>query len=231
LTGITIKYCQTWDDSRKRVNRFLKEKGYLGDEQPTIILNFVEDDIIVDDNILVLNRFVELIRDKILMNKLLDKFEIPHPLTYYYPFANLPKTPDDCVVKTQYGQEGKRIKFQTFLTIDRDELQDYNYVQAYIPFEKEYRVLVDFLGTFSIKEKVGEAKLKNSKSCKFRKRENQEIATFATQVCRKFGIDFAGLDIGEWNGKYYIIELNSAPCLSTKNAEIFANHLIGILYR
>lgn len=224
--GIEIKHSYTWMHSRNRLLYYLGK--YATTTNPKIILNFNKD-FTDETDAIVLNKKIEIMSDKIKMNKRLDKLEIPHPKTWYFP-KKVPKTPEECVVKKRSGGCGYGIQFTTFLEVRRDRLKN-RYVQSFVPFEREYRVIVDFLGVVGMKEKIGDAKCKNSKTCKFKFIENERLGTFAVEVARKFGVDFTGMDIGEWNNEYYVIELNSCPSLCSEFAEIFANHLIGLLWR
>ena len=229
-TGITIKPCSAWGLSRKRVIKILKEKGYLNNENPYIYLNFAYDMEKIPNKI-ILNWNVELQRDKIRMNKELDRLNIPHPKTYYYPFNDLPNTPDKCVIKFRYGEKGRSLEFTRFIDVDKTTLSENNYIQALVPFDQEFRATVDHLGCIGLREKIGDAVCKNSKTCELIPVHNFRLEVFATQVCRKMNVDFSGVDIGIFMGEPYVIEMNSAPGLPENEAEAFANHLIGLLWR
>ena len=45
-------------------------------------------------------------------------------------------------------------------------------------------------------------------------------------MAKKFGVEFTGIDIGEWNGKYIVIELNSSPTIGEYWARLLAEDLI-----
>jgi glutathione synthase/RimK-type ligase-like ATP-grasp enzyme len=230
---IYIRKSSSWEESRERLIKYLGE--YHSPDYPFIILNFSHN-YRGGFNKIVLNRDVERQKDKIKMNKLLDELQIPHPKTYYYPFYNLPKTPEECIIKNRFSERGNGIRFGKFLKVRKEEYllsNENKYIQAFVPFEKEYRVIVDFLGVIGIKEKrlrsyYSHRKYKNSSTCQFKKIKNEEVEKFALYVASKFQIDFSGIDVGEWMGRYYVIEFNSAPSLCSEFAEIFANHLIGL---
>ena len=133
------------------------------------------------------------------------------------------------MVKSRYGMQGNGIRVRNFNEIDKEYLYESKVVQHFIPFEHEYRVLVDMFGVLSIKEKIGSAVIKHSTNSNFEEITNLELEEFCIDVCDKLGIDFTGIDIGEIFGKYYIIELNSAPSLSTENAKKLALHIKELL--
>ena len=105
LAKVYIRRSPTWEDSRARV---LKALGDLYcEEDPNIILNFSRDNEGDLPNCTVLNENIEIMKNKILMNKLLDDFSIPHPKTFYHPFKRLPRSKKkECVTKYEYGECG-----------------------------------------------------------------------------------------------------------------------------
>jgi len=169
-------------------------------------------------------------RDKILMNRTLDKLKIPHPKTYYYPFKKMPYTSEECVIKYRYGQRGNTLRFVKFEDIDIEYLTPDEYVQTFIPFEKEYRVGVDFLRMLGIREKVDVGKIRNSRTCTYITRHIDKLEEFAWDTFKKFKIDFTGIDIGLWEGKYIVIEFNSAPTIGQAWTRKLGNDLIKLLY-
>jgi glutathione synthase/RimK-type ligase-like ATP-grasp enzyme len=217
--------------------------NYSKPERAKIILNFGCD--YNRDDILVLNKKISHIRDKIMMNKLLDKYNIPHPKTYYFPFDNLPNTEDKCVIKDRFGSMGNHLIFTTFNKIHKDIPDNYlsgmvsgttysvnseTYVQDYIPFEKEFRVGVDFKRVLGIREKIGSNKIRNSKTCEYKTVHSYTLSDFAWDVTKKFELDFVGIDIGMWLGTYMIIELNSAPTIGPTWANKLKNDLLRLYH-
>ena len=180
---------------------------------------------------IVFTTYKEKLCDKIIMNRTLDKLKIRHPKTYYYPFDKLPNSNDKCVIKKRYSSRGKGITFSRFNKIDVAELNYDIYIQHFIPFEKEYRVGIDFKRVLGIREKMGIARIRNSKSCLYKTRHIDKLSKFAWKVFKKFEIDFTGMDIGLWNEKYIVIELNSSPTIGEYWARLLAEDLIELLYR
>lgn len=229
---IYIVKSNIWFKSRK----FLKEAlgSYYTETNPSIILNFGGDYYGNDDKI-VLNRNTSKMYDKVKMNKFLDKKRIRHPKTYYYPFHNIPDTRERCVLKEKFGSMSKGVSIKRFSDINPRLLSSNYFIQHYIPFEKEYRVVVDFLGVIGSKEKIprgfGSCRIKNNATCSFRLRNIPKLDRFAVKITKKFKADFCGLDIGFINNHYYVIEINSACGIYSRYASVLANHMIGLLYR
>ena len=220
--GIGIKHTNSWHQSYKLITKIIHDNG-LHSDNPLIYLNFGRD--YYGKRKHVLNRKVEHISDKIRMNQLFDKYKIPHPKTYYYPFRDLPDCGDSCVIKQRYGRgKGRGVVFLNFNEIHRKALHNNMYVQDYIPFEKEYRV-VNFIGNFRCREKIGNSKIKNSDTCRYRNHRDSPLERFAKQVCYKFKIDFAGLDIGIYKKKMMMIEINSACGLNENSAHTLYHFL------
>lgn len=204
-----------WGISRRRLVKALGE--YYSDDNPTTVF-----DLRKPEN--------EIMYDKILMNKKLDELGIPHPITYYFPFDDMPNNSTKCVVKHRFGSRGNHLVFTKFKKVDKADLRD-KYVQFYVPFEREYRVAVDFKRVLGIREKIGMSKIMNSKSCKYKTRDIAELREFAMSVAKKFNVDFTGIDIGELYGQYIVIELNSSPTIGEYWASRLAEDLIDRLYR
>jgi len=162
--------------------------------------------------------------DKVIMNQKLDDLNISHPKTYYSYF---PDTDEECVIKHRYGSQGNHLIFTTFNKINNYNMDD-RYVQHYVPFEREYRICINWERVLGIREKmpVGNNKIRNSKSCYYETRDIPELRKFAWKVFKKFGVEFTGMDIGEWNGKYIVIELNSSPTIGEYWARLIAEDLI-----
>ena len=228
--GIYFSKINAWFKTRRRIEKIIRERGYLADNprDARVIVNFGGDNMRDDEDVIILNKNTSVMYDKIKMNRKLDEIQVLHPKTYYYPFANLPNTNKECVIKKRNGQMGNHQIFTKFDRIEKSSLNSSDYIQEFIPFETEYRVVVDHRGVFRVTEKIGQAKLRNSKSCVFKDRFIPELYDLGSQVCNRMGVDFSGLDVGLYNGDYYIIELNSAPSLSERNCEVFAAHLINL---
>jgi len=162
--------------------------------------------------------------DKVIMNQKLDDLNISHPKTYY---SHFPDTDEECVIKHRYGSQGNHLIFTTFNKINNYNMDD-RYVQHYIPFEKEYRVGINWERILGIREKIftDRCKIKNSKSCYYETRDIPELRKFAWKVFKKFDVEFTGMDIGLWNGKYIVIELNSSPSIGEYWARLIAEDLI-----
>lgn len=160
------------------------------------------------------------------MNKELDRLNIRHPKTYYFPFDDLPNNDNLCVIKSRYGSRGNHLKFTRFRHV-RHYYMDDRYIQDYIPFEREFRIGVDWKRILGIREKILNddcecRKIKNSKSCHYITRKDMpKLEKFAWKVFKKFNVEFTGIDIGMYNGKFIVIELNSAPTIG----EVWANKL------
>ena len=168
--------------------------------------------------------------DKVMMNKKLDELKIRHPKSYYYPFDDLPNTEEECVIKGRFGSRGNHLVFTTFNKIH--DIGDERYVQHYIPFEKEYRVGIYDNKVLGIREKILSdncrcKKIKNARSCYYETRKIPKLNNFALNVAKGFDIDFTGIDIGDWKGKYIVIELNSSPTIGECWAKKIANILIS----
>lgn len=171
-----------------------------------------------------------IMTDKVVMNQKLDKLKILHPKTYYHPFDNMPLSSENAVIKYRFGSRGTHLTFTTFDKINKAELYDM-YVQDYIPFEKEYRVGIYNNKVLGIREKLLRdcskcGKIKNSKSCYYETRDIPKLSRLALKVAKKFDVNFTGIDIGEWNGKFIVIELNSSPTIGEYWADLIAKELI-----
>lgn len=220
--GINIRYTRAWGKSYNLMIPLLKKADYYSNN-PKLLLNFGSN--YNNDYVDVLNKRIEHIVDKVKMNKLFDKYNIPHPKTYYYPFNNLPKR-GMCVIKLRNGSgRGKGIKFIKFRKLKNKELNNTIYIQHYIPFEEEYRV-VNFIGNYRCREKIGNDKVKNSFSCRYRNFRDEELEKYGKYVCEKFKVDFAGLDIGIYNKHFYMIEINSACGVNENSANTLLHFLI-----
>lgn len=230
---IHIIYNSLWEETTERIIDFLGEYYCEFPSKAKIILNTGTHEMRGNYKALILNSNSKIQADKILMNKLLDKHEILHPKTYYYPFHSLPKgSIKDCVLKQ---------KNSVFLPLKenfndvRKKLEKDTIIQEFIPFEKEYRVVKGPLGIISIMEKKllssYHSWYKKSCNCKFKEIKHPKLGKFCLDVCEKLNIDFTGMDVGEFLGKFIVIELNSAPALGRRNAERLANQLISLLYQ
>lgn len=224
---IYVAGCYTWGISQRKLIKALGD--YHSKENVAIYFGRGSTERYTK-KVLMLNRHIEHMKDKILMNKMLDKLKIPHPKTYYYPFEDLPSSNKKCVIKTQFSSRGKGISFSRFNKININNLFSNNYIQHFIPFEKEYRVGIDFNRILGIREKMGIAKIRNSKSCVYETRHIEELKKFAWNVFKKFKVDFTGIDIGTWKGTYIVIELNSAPTIGEYWAKLLAEDLINLLH-
>lgn len=227
---IYIPFTNIWAKSRKRVLEFLG--NYHSENNPNIVLNFGGNRLL-SRNQKILNSRINHLRDKVEMNKVLDCLNIRHPKTFYFPFLNLPRSNDECVIKPRFGQRGKNITFTNFNTIPSIYITPNYYIQYYIPFEKEYRIGIDFKRILGIREKTlieGNSRIKNSRTCTYRTiKNNKRLEKFALKIFKKFEIDFCGIDIGECNNKYYVIEINSAPTVGEVWAKKLANDLKDLL--
>lgn len=224
---IFVEKVRCWGKSYPRLIEALGD--YYNGHNPRIVLSFGKD--CYPSNIKVINKNTHIVKDKILMNKFMDENNIRHPKTFYFPFNNLPSNNDECVIKRRYSTRGKNIRFSFFDEINIDELTPDDYVQIYIPFEREFRVGVDFFRVLGIREKLPDSincKIKNSKSCYYETRHINKLKQFAWDVARKFNIDFTGIDIGEYLKSYIVIELNSAPTIGEYWAKLLANDLINL---
>ncbi len=228
---IYIKKINAWYKTRKIVVELLKERGYHTNnyDEARVVLNFGSNHH--DDRKIILNKDIDIMRDKIKMNGILDRAWVRHPKTFYYPFQDLPNMRNKCVIKNRYGQMGNHQIFTTFKKAKKLLLNSNQYIQEFIPFEREFRVLVDHFGCFRATEKIGESDLRNSKSCRFKDVYGgyDDLREMGVQVAKIFGVDFVGFDIGYCNNRYWVIELNSAPSLSTRNAIVLVNNMIELL--
>ena len=203
--------------------------GYIWGKSKQKLILALGEYYTADNPEIIFNIFNEKLSDKITMNKILDKLKIRHPKTYYYPFEKLPDSNDKCVIKKRYSSRGRGIVFSRFKKINATDLNSDIYIQYFIPFEKEYRVGIDFNRVLGIREKMGIARIRNSKSCLYKTRDIDKLRKFAWKVFKKFEIKFTGMDIGLWNGKYIIIELNSSPTIGEYWARLLAEDLIKLL--
>lgn len=211
--SIAIRSSRIWGKSRYKLIRALGR--YYTETNPTIVFDITNQPIMTN---------------KIIMNKKFDELKIRHPKTYYHPFDDLPNTDEECVVKHQFGSLGNHLTFTKFNRINKNDLYD-KYVQHYIPFEKEYRVGINWNRVLGIREKILSddcdcRRIKNSRSCYYETRENYKLNKFAWKIFKKFGVEFTGMDIGEWKGEYIVIELNSSPAIGNYWARLLAGDLI-----
>ncbi len=222
--GINVRYTKTWGKSYKIFMPLLKESGYYS-KNPKLVLNFGHN--YEREDIHILNRYITHIQDKVEMNQLFDKYNIQHPKTYYYPFHNLPKR-GSCVIKERYGRgRGRGIVFTTFRSLKKRVLDSSMFIQDYIPFEKEYRV-VNFIGHYRTRLKIPDnlnIKLKNSYTCTFKNYRDERLENFAHNICENFEVEYAGLDIGEYNGHLFAIEINSAAGINENSAHTLLHFL------
>ena len=169
--------------------------------------------------------------DKVLMNQQLDSLNIKHPKTYYHPFDDMPDFKAECVVKHRFGSRGNHLTFTKFNKLDKQSLYINNeYVQYYVPFEREFRVGWYDGEILGIREKIGDSKIRNSKSCRYETcREMPFLREFANTVAIAFDIEFTGIDIGLWCNTFIVIELNSCPSVGEYWASKIVNHLINKL--
>lgn len=225
MGGIEIIKHPVWG---KSIRLLIQELGnYYTEGKRKIVLNF-GCNIPKNDTIKILNRKISHIKDKIRMNRLLDEYKIRHPKTYYYLDEMPLDSNEKCVIKKQFSQRGNGIIFTTFNKIVGN-ITFYNmYVQEYIPFEREYRIGIDFKRILGVREKIlkVDSYIRNSKTCNYTTIEgNRKLEKFATIVFNKFELDFCGLDIGEYNNKYIVIELNSCPTIGETWARKLSNDL------
>ena len=218
--SIGIRSGRIWGISKRLLITALGD--YYSEYNPTIYFN-------------TYGRNSNIMIDKVLMNKKLDEFGIPHPKTYYYPFDNLPYTEEECVIKHRFGSRGNHLIFTTFNKIKNYDLND-KYIQKYIPFEEEYRVGIFNQKVLGIREKIPNvdcrcSKIKNSKNCYYETRDIPNLRGFALYVSAKFDVEFTGIDIGVWNGKFIVIELNSSPSIGEYWARLITKDLLDKLYR
>ena len=209
MGGIGIISGRIWGKSRKILVNALG--NFYNNSNPSIFFNIINQNIMVD---------------KVIMNQKLDSLNINHPKTYYRGDL-LPQTTEECVVKHRYGSQGNHLIFTTFDNINNYNMDD-RYIQHYIPFEKEYRVGIDWERVLGIREKIftDNCRIKNSKSCYYETKDIPKLRKFAWKVFKKFNIEFTGMDIGLWNGKYIVIELNSSPTIGEYWARLIAEDLI-----
>jgi len=134
MTGIGIISGKIWGKSRRLLVQALGH--YYSKSNPIIFFNITGQTIMTD---------------KVIMNQKLDDLNISHPKTYYRG-DYLPQTNEECVIKGRYGSQGNHLIFTTF-----DKINNYNmdnrYIQHYIPFEKEYRVGINWKRVLGIREK------------------------------------------------------------------------------
>lgn len=171
-----------------------------------------------------------IMSDKIFMNKKLDELGIYHPKTYYYPFDDLPDTKEECVIKHRYGSMGNHLEFTKFKKVDKNTLYG-RYVQHYVPFEREFRVGIDYRRVLGIREKMLSddcecKRIRNSKSCYYETRDIPKLREFAWDIAKQFGVEFTGIDIGLWKDRFIVIELNSSPAIGEYWARLLAEDLI-----
>ncbi len=212
---IGINSRKIWGVSRRRLIQALG--GYYTTDSPAIVFDLCKPE-------------TRDVVDKVLMNQKLDRLQIPHPITYYYPFTNMPNTSEQCVIKRRFGSRGNHQVFTTFDGFHTYFLDDNCYVQKYIRFDKEYRVGVDFKRVLGIREKIPNnrhCKIWNSKSCQYITRKDlPELENFALKVARQFNLDLTGIDIGLYKEKYIVIELNSQPTIGKIWAKKIKNDLL-----
>ena len=209
IVSIGIRSGRIWGISKRKLIEALGE--YYSSDNPTHIFDITNQPIMTN---------------KIIMNRKLDGFKIPHPKTYYYPFDGLLDSNQRCVIKPEYGSRGKGISFSRFNKIKPRSIPPNMYIQYYVPFEREFRIGIDFNRILGIREKLGIARIRNSKSCYYETRDIPKLKKFAWKVFKKFDVEFTGIDIGLWNGKYIVIELNSSPTIGTYWARLLAEDLI-----
>jgi len=228
MLGIAIEKTGIWNKSYKRLKTILKNKNLIccNGHEPSIYINFSDDFHDNNTNTLVLNRNVTNARDKVKMNKLLDELNILHPKTYYYPFLDLPKDKEECIIKPQFrGGMGRNIILTTFNKIKYPEEYDSCFIQQLIPFDREFRVIVFNGESIAAREKISDEVIKNRESSEIVLTAIKSLEDFAVEVAKRMKIDFCGADIGMYDGHYFVIELNSAPGISWDLARIIADKL------
>ena len=239
MAKVYIEDANIWYKTRKRMKECIEEIGDYWtsySEYANVVLNFGSDYYMDITNRRVLNRRTDYMIDKIKMNQRMDRRHIPHPPTFYYPFNNLPDIDRLCIIKRRKTQMGKNIEIKKFSELTRKDKYYDKFIQLFIPFERQYRVVVHTKGTFGVKEKIpksdyDDVKIYNQEHCKFRLRYNlidSKLGEFCYKVNEEMGIDFAGYDIGEIDGKYFVIEINSAPALHYSFARPFAEYLVNM---
>ena len=211
-----------WSRSIKLLKRFFIED---------VLINTRSDFVDPKSSIFfIFNPYIEWIKDKIRMNQTLDSLQILHPPTFY-SIEDLLGTPDDqlLVVKHRFESKAEGIGFYLYSEIKDLSFSQDEYFQIFIPFEKEYRVLITKLGVISTKKKIPRSKCytplyKNIKTCKYVTILNSKLEYFCKKIINKINVHFVGMDVGIHDHLFYLIELNSCPGLTPTTAEKLVNH-------
>lgn len=155
----------------------------------------------------------------------LSKEKLPQPNTFQYPnketiLSNLDNLTYPIIVKNPAGRQGRNI-----FKVDNEEelnklLNDFPreipfLFQQYLPTDGDIRVLVvgyKIIGAMKRFVIPGDFRANISQGAKAEKynlpKEAKEIAIKAAEITKT---EFAGVDLIESKGKYYVIEVNRAP--------------------
>jgi glutathione synthase/RimK-type ligase-like ATP-grasp enzyme len=114
-----------------------------------------------------------------------------------------------------------------------DPMPSAAFYSLYIKKEAEYRVqvlnekVIDF---YQKKKRVGEQShlIRSHKNgyvaCKTGVSLPEQTRHLASSAVKALGLDFGGVDIVQGkNGKFYVLEVNTAPGLTKNSAEVYAN--------
>lgn len=223
--------------SCKRVARLLSENGYnIRSRRNDKIRGFESFSTVVRwgvrsriDADIIINRadHIALCNDKARCRYLLMENNISIPRTFFNKF-DVDTFP--IIGRERYHHQGRRLKF---IRTREELLSDYSsdYWSEFIPKDREYRIFTFFSKILGMVEKIPESIARiawnryggNSKFYNIRWNNwDLSCAHEALKASRMIGIDFSGVDVISKDGTPYILEINSAPSLTTEyRQEIF----------
>jgi glutathione synthase/RimK-type ligase-like ATP-grasp enzyme len=185
--------------------------------------------------------FIQLLSNKKSFSDLLVSNEFP---TIVFK-KGIPTDFPVLIRKTLSGQGGSGIvasfNLEHYQRINGVEGRNYFY-SPYIPFESEFRVHIFsgevikiFRKTLHSDPNPDDILIRNNDSCNFTRVDpsnfnSKRLVYFMETVANDLHISnyFLGLDIGLYNGRFYIIEGNSAPGLNEYTAEEYASKFLEL---
>jgi glutathione synthase/RimK-type ligase-like ATP-grasp enzyme len=201
-------------------------------------------------------KFIDSYLDRIIDDKMSAAFEhysvgAPLPRTFYGPLDEmikcLPELGGKAIFKDNRGNKGKL----NFVVSSADEMRQISndnpdvhfQLQEFIPNDCDYRILVlNYKPVFAIRRMAESGSHLNNTSQGGAaeivplENMNEAILDMAIKVSRVEGLEVSGVDvvIDNTNGKFYILEVNHAPMISSgsfqdEKAKVYANMIAEIL--
>lgn len=165
------------------------------------------------------------IPSKMATSLVLSKAKLPLPLSFEFPsrqeiLKNIKALPFPLIIKDLQGSKGQNIykinskkELRVFLN-QKENISQFEF-QEYLPTDGDIRILVigdKVLGAMKRFVIPGDFRANISQGAKAEKFElTSEVATIAKKAAKITETEFAGVDLIESDGKFYIIEVNRAP--------------------